>query len=86
MINLYGVNNSLSLSCPALSKPRCQSDLDASSLNSSPTHTDLSSTFDSTSKHKTGFIGHSMFLNCYSKNILSFVFIFKETLSTGIII
>lgn len=54
MINLCGINNTLSSSCPSLSKPHCQSDLDTSSLNSSPTHTDLSSTFDSTSKHKTG--------------------------------
>lgn len=60
MINLCGINNTLSSSCPSLSKPRCQSDLDTSSLNSSPTHTDLSSTFDSTSKHKTG---HSMFFD-----------------------
>jgi len=69
MINLCGINNSLSSSCPALSKPCCQSDLDASSLNSSPTHIDLSSTFDSTSRHKTGFIGHSMFLYYYFKKI-----------------
>lgn len=60
MINSCGINNSLSSSCPSLSRPCCQSDLDTSSLNSSPTHTDLSSKFDSTSKHKTG---HSMFFN-----------------------
>lgn len=62
MIHFCGINNTLSSSCPSLSKPRCQSDLDTSSLNSSPTHTDLSSTFDPTSKHKTGFIGRSKFL------------------------
>jgi len=61
MINFCGINNSLSSSCPALSKPRCQSDLDVSSFNSSPTHTDLSSPFDSTNKHKIGFVEHSMF-------------------------
>lgn len=63
MINCCGINNSLSSSCPSLSKPR-QSDLDTSSLNSSPTHTDLSSTFDSISKNKTGFVSHSMFYEC----------------------
>lgn len=60
MIHFCGMNNTLSSSCPSLSKPRCQSDLDTSSLNSSPTHTDLSSTFDSTSKHKTGHVKRSM--------------------------
>lgn len=64
MINFCGINNTLSSSCPSLSKPHYQSDVDTSSLNSSPTHTDLSSTFDPTCKHKTGFVGHSMFLKC----------------------
>lgn len=63
MINFCGINNTLSSSCPSLSKPRCQSDIDNSSLNSSPTHTDLSSTFDSTSKHKTGLVGRSKDFN-----------------------
>lgn len=65
MINCCGINNTLSSSCPTLSKPRCQFDLDNSSLNSSPTHIDLSSTFDSTCKHKTGFTGHSMLFSNY---------------------
>ncbi|XP_025202662.1 rho guanine nucleotide exchange factor 18 isoform X3 [Melanaphis sacchari] len=56
MINFCGINNALSSSCPSLSKPCCQSDLDTSSLNSSPTHIDLSSTFDSLKKHKIGFV------------------------------
>jgi len=63
MIHFCGINNTLSSSCPSLSKPHYQSELDTSSLNSSPTHTDLSSTFDSIRKHKTGYVKRSMFLN-----------------------
>jgi len=70
MISVCGVNNTLSSSCPSLSKPHCQSELDTSSLNSSPTHTDLSSTFDSIRKHKTENVKRSMFLNYYFIKIL----------------
>ncbi|XP_025413121.1 rho guanine nucleotide exchange factor 18 isoform X2 [Sipha flava] len=63
IINDCGISHSLSSSCPSLSKPRCQYDIDTSSLNSSPTHPDLSSTFDSNSKHRTGFVRHKNSLN-----------------------
>ncbi|CAH1716615.1 rho guanine nucleotide exchange factor 18 isoform X3 [Aphis gossypii] len=66
MINFCGVNNTLSSSCPSLSKPHCQSELDTSSLNSSPTHTDLSSTFDSIRKHKTGNVKRKNSFNWFS--------------------
>lgn len=65
MIHFCGINNSLSSSCPSLSKPHCQPELDTSSLNSSPTHTDLSSTFDSIRKHKSEIVRRSKFLNYY---------------------
>lgn len=82
MINFCGINNTLSSSCPSLSKPH-QTDLDNSSLNSSPTHTDLSSTFDSTSKHKTGLVGRSklliIFKNFYKIFIYLFLFLRKFT-------
>lgn len=70
MIQFCGINNTLSSSCPSLSKPLCQSELDTSSLNSSPTHTDLSSTFDPIRRHKTGYVKRSMFLNYYLINVL----------------
>lgn len=77
MINLYGNNNALSSSCPTLSKPHYQSDLDSSSLNSSPTHTDLSSTFDSTNKKR---IGHSKFFYFIHFFFFLIKFFFKKTL------
>lgn len=80
MINCCGINNTLSSSCPTLSKPRYQFDLDNSSLNSSPTHIDLSSTFDSACKHKTGFTGHSMFLAIIFVRVLSNLFAYISNL------
>ncbi|XP_060864169.1 rho guanine nucleotide exchange factor 18 isoform X4 [Metopolophium dirhodum] len=66
MIQFCGINNSLSSSCPSLSKPLCQSELDSSSLNSSPTHTDLSSTFDSIRRHKTGYVKRKNSFNWFN--------------------
>ncbi|XP_060837758.1 rho guanine nucleotide exchange factor 18 isoform X3 [Rhopalosiphum padi] len=66
MIHFCGINNTLSSSCPSLSKPHYQSELDTSSLNSSPTHTDLSSTFDSIRKHKTGYVKRKNSFNWFS--------------------
>ncbi|XP_022175854.1 rho guanine nucleotide exchange factor 18 isoform X2 [Myzus persicae] len=66
MINFCGINNTLSSSCPSLSKPLCQSELDTSSLNSSPTHTDLSSTFDSIRRHQTGFVKRKNSFNWFN--------------------
>ncbi|XP_050541691.1 rho guanine nucleotide exchange factor 18 isoform X2 [Daktulosphaira vitifoliae] len=51
MINFCGFNGVLSSSCPSLSKPKCQPD-DSFNLNSSPTHADLSSVFDTKCKCK----------------------------------
>ncbi|XP_026811955.1 rho guanine nucleotide exchange factor 18 isoform X3 [Rhopalosiphum maidis] len=66
MIHFCGINNTLSSSCPSLSKPHYQSELDTSSLNSSPTHIDLSSTFDSIRKHKTGYVKRKNSFNWFS--------------------
>ncbi|XP_029347397.1 rho guanine nucleotide exchange factor 28 isoform X3 [Acyrthosiphon pisum] len=66
MIQFCGINNSLSSSCPSLSKPLCQSELDSSSLNSSPTHTDLSSTFDSIRRHKSGYVKRKNSFNWFN--------------------